>query len=104
MKRRPVNEGDILKRLSAGLSEEEIRRVLAGALNSLDQAGVDRLLRRLGVGPQTGTALRRVLDAGNSQHSPAPRKAQIREQWGQTWADLNSRSSQASDSEGAYLI
>ena len=66
MKRRPVNEGDILKRLSAGLSEEEIRRVLAGALNSLDQAGVDRLLRRLG--SETGTALRRVLDADNSKH------------------------------------
>lgn len=48
MKRRLVNEGDILKRLSAELSEEEIRRVLAGALNSLDQAGVDRLVRRLG--------------------------------------------------------
>ena len=43
MKSRPVNEGDILKRLSAGLSEEEIRRILAGALHSLDQADVDRL-------------------------------------------------------------
>ena len=102
MKRRPVNEGDILKRLSAGLSEEEIRRVLAGALNSLDQAGVDRLLRRLG--SETGTALRRVLVADNSKHSPVPGRAKIKEEWEQAWADWNSRIAEASDSEGDYVI
>jgi hypothetical protein len=102
MKRRPVNEGDILKRLSAGLSEEEIRRVLAGALNSLDQAGVDRLLRRLG--SETGTALRRVLDADNSKHSPVPGRAKIKEEWEQAWADWNSQIAEASDREGDYVI
>jgi len=48
MKSRPENEGDMLNRLSAGLSEQEIRCVLAGALSDLDHAGVDRLLKRVG--------------------------------------------------------
>jgi hypothetical protein len=79
MKSRPVNEGDILKRLSAGLSEEEIRRILAGALRSLDEADVDRLLQR--VGSETGAALRRVLDAGNSRRPIVPGRAKINEEW-----------------------
>jgi hypothetical protein len=102
MKSRPVNEGDILKRLSAGLSEEEIRRILAGALNSLDQAGVDRLLQR--VGSETGTALRRVLDADNSKCPLVPGRAKIKEEWEQAWEDWDSRIAEASDSEGDYVI
>jgi hypothetical protein len=102
IKSRPVSEGDVLKRLSAGLSEEEIRRVLAGALNSLDQAGVDRLLQR--VGSETGTALRRVLDADNSKRPLVPGRAKIKEEWEQAWKDWDSRIAEASDSEGNYVI
>jgi hypothetical protein len=70
MKSRVGNEEeDILNRLSAGLSRGEIQRVLAGALKSLDHAGVDRLLKR--VGAETGAALRRALGAGNSKQRPA---------------------------------
>jgi hypothetical protein len=102
MKSRPVNEAEILKRLSAGLSKEEIRRILAGALNSLDQPGVDRLLQR--VGSETGTALRRVLDADNSKRPIVPGRAKIKEEWEQAWADWDSRIAEASDSEGDYVI
>jgi hypothetical protein len=102
MKSRPVSEGDVLKRLSAGLSEEEIRRVLAGALNSLNQAGVDRLLQR--VGSETGMALRRVLDADNSKRPLVAGRAKIKEEWEQAWEDWHSRIAEASDSEGDYVI
>ena len=102
MKSRPVNEGDILKRLSAGFSEEEIRRILAGALRSLDEADVDRLLQR--VGSETGAALRRVLDAGNSRRPIVPGRAKINEEWEQAWADWHSRIAEASDAEGDYVI
>lgn len=102
MKSRSVNKGDILKRLSAGLSAEEIRRVLAGALNSLDQTGVDSLLERLG--SETGTALRRVLDADNAKHPPVPSRAKIKEEWERAWADWDSRIAQACDSEGDDVI
>jgi hypothetical protein len=71
-------------------------------LNSLDQAGVDRLLQQ--VGSETGTALRRVLDADNSKHSPVPGRAKIKEEWEQAWADWNSRIAEASDSEGDYIV
>jgi hypothetical protein len=77
MKSRPVNEGDVLKRLSAGLSPEEIRHVLAGALKSLGPAGVDRLLKR--VGSETGAALRGALGAGDSTQPPSPGRAKIKE-------------------------
>ena len=69
-------EEHILDRLSAGLSQEEIQRVVAGALKSLDQAGVDRLFKR--VGPETGAALRRALDAGHSKERPTPGRAKLR--------------------------
>src|SRR5437899_1368107 len=54
-KSKPGSEPEILKRLSAGLSKKEIQRVLAGALSSLDRAGVDRLLQ--GVGPEATDCL-----------------------------------------------
>ncbi len=102
MKSRPVNEGGILKRLSAGLSQEEIRQVLAGALKSLGPAGVDRLLKR--VGSETGAALRRALGAGDSKQPPAPGRAKIKEEWQQAWEEWNFRIGEASDSEGDYVI
>jgi hypothetical protein len=102
MKSRSVSEGVILKRLSAGLSAEEIRRVLAGALNLLDQTGVDSLLERLG--SETGTALRRVLGADNSKIPPVPSRAKIKEEWKQAWDDWDSRIAQACDSEGDDVI
>src|SRR5205807_9560286 len=89
MKSLPKNEGDILNRLSAGLSEQEIRRVLAGALNSLDHAGVDRLLKR--VGHETATALRRVLHADSFKRPTVHGKAKVNIGWekaGYYWYSL----------------
>ena len=102
MKNRPGAETEILKRLSAGLSQEEIQRVLAGALNSLDQAGVDRLLQ--GVGRETGAALRRILDVDNPKQPPLPGKAKVKEEWERTWEDWDARIAEACDSEGNYVI
>ncbi len=102
MKSRPENEEDILNRLSAGLSEQEIRRVLAGALNSLDHSGVDRLLKQ--VGHETATALRRVLHADSSKRPPVPGKAKVKEEWEKTWDDWNSLIAEASHEEGQYVI
>ncbi len=102
MKSRPANEGDILNRLSAGLSQEEIRHVLAGALKSLGPTGVDRLLKR--VGSETGAALGRALGAGDSKQPPSPGRAKIKEEWQQAWEEWNFRIGEASDSEGDYVI
>ena len=102
MKSRAENEGDILNRLSAGLSEQEIRRVLAGALNSLDHAGVDRLLKR--VGHETATALRGVLHADSSKRPPVPGKAKVKEEWEKAWDEWNSLIAEASQEEGQYVI
>lgn len=101
MKSRPKNEADILNRLSAGLSEQEIRRVLAGALKSMDHAGVDRLVKR--VGHETAAALRRVLYADRSKRPPVPGRAKIKEEWEKARRDWNSLIAEASDDEGQYV-
>src|SRR5216684_9386082 len=102
MKTRALNEGEILKRLSTGLSGEEIQRVLAGALTSLDQAGVDRLLKQ--VGPETGTTLHRILKPGESKHPPVPGAAKVKEEWDRAWEDWNGRITEACSQEGDYVI
>jgi hypothetical protein len=102
MKSRPENEGDMLNRLSAGLSEQEIRCVLAGALSDLDHAGVDRLLKR--VGHETASALRGVLHADSSKRPPVPGKAKVKEEWEKAWDHWNSLIEEASQEEGQYVI
>ena len=61
--------------------------MLAGAINSLDQAGVDRLLQ--GVGSDTGAALRRILNADNAKQAPVPGKAKVKEEW--DWRGVRQR-------------
>jgi len=102
MKGRAASERDILKRLSAGLSKEEIHHVLAEALSSLDPAGVKRLLQQ--VGPETSAALRGVLDADDSKRPPVPGIAKIKEEWDQAWEDWNARIAEACDQEGDYVM
>jgi hypothetical protein len=102
MKRRAANEKEILRRLSAGLSKQEIQHVLAGALSSLDPAGVMRLLQQ--VGPETGVALRSVLDAGDSKGPPVAGIAKIKEDWDRAWEDWNARIAEACDQEGDYVM
>ena len=102
MKGRAASERDILKRLSAGLSKEEIQHVLAEALSSLDPAGVKRLLQQ--VGPETSAALRGVLDADDSKRPPVPGIAKIKEEWDQAWEDWNARIAEACDQEGDYVM
>lgn len=97
-----LNEKEILKRLSAGLSGPEIQRVLAGALGALDQAGVERLLKQ--VGSETGAALREVLETHNAKRSPVPGKAKVKEEWERAWNDWDARIAEACDSEGEYVI
>jgi len=102
MKSHPENEGDMLNRLSAGLSEQEIRCVLAGALSDLDHAEVDRLLKR--VGHETTSALRGVLHADSSKRPPVPGKAKVKEEWEKAWDHWNSLIEEASQGEGQYVI
>jgi hypothetical protein len=99
---RGENDAELLGRLSAGLSEGEIQRVLAGALKSLDHAGIDRLLKE--VNSQTAATLRRVLHAKGAKHPVIPGKAKVQQEWDRAWEDWNSRIAEASDEEGQYVI
>lgn len=95
-------EKEILDRLSVGLSEEEIHRVLAGALSTLGRKGIDSLAAKLG--PDTGAALRRSLQSSPKNVSPNPGPAKVLEEWNRAWKDWNGVISEACDEEGEYVI
>lgn len=102
VKSRIRDEKDIFARLSAGLSENEIRQVLAGAVASLGRDGVDRLAKKLR--PETGNALRRALAAGHRKGLPEPGPAKVREEWERAWEEWNDIIARACDEEGDYVI
>ncbi len=82
-----AEERALLDLLSHGLSEEEIKRVLACALLALDERGRDRLFGRLGA--ETGPTLRRPLASRATSRTttpPAPGSAKIREEWDKAWS------------------
>ena len=62
-------EGALLALLTHGLSEDEIRRVVACALLALDERGRDRLVATLG--RETGGTLHRLLGSRLSSSSPS---------------------------------
>lgn len=94
-------EKAILDRLSAGLSEEEIRRVLAGALSTLASEGIGKLAARLG--PDTGAALRRAMQPSAKKASPNPGPAKVLQEWNKAWEDWNGIISEACDEDGKYV-
>lgn len=95
-------EKELLKRLSAGLSEEEIHRVLAGAVKCLDRSGLDRLAKNLGT--ETGAALRQVLETGPGKEPLKSSSEKIREEWDRAWEEWDQRISEGCDEEGDYVI
>ena len=96
-------EKEMLERLSAGLSEEEIQRVLVCALSMLGSEGIGNLAAKLG--PDTGAALCRVTQSSSSKNaSPKPGSAKILQEWKRVWEDWNGVISEACDEEGKYVI
>ena len=78
----------LLELLRNSLAEEEIRHVLAGALLSLDEAGLERLVKRLE--KETGETLRHVMASykkGTPKPKPAPGRAKIRQEWDRAISD-----------------
>ena len=93
---------EILSRLSAGLSVEEIQSVLASALSTLGREGLYQLAAKLG--PDTGAALRRALISPDNSNPPRPGPAKIRQEWRRAWLDWDAIISEACDEEGKYVI
>ena len=97
-----VEEKNLLHRLSAGLSEKEIQRVLAKALAGLGPTGLERLVKKLGL--ETGAALRRTLKAPGGKHRLEPSFAKVREEWKRVWKDWDDCIAEACDEKGRYVI
>lgn len=92
----------ILDSLSAGLSEQEIQRVLAAALSLLGRAGIDRLAGTLG--PDTGTALRRALSPEPRAAAPLPGRAKVLQEWKRARGDWDRVIEEACGEEGKYVV
>ena len=102
---KPSEEKRLLEGLSAALSAEEVRAVLAAAVLALDAAGRERLYGRLG--EETRGVLRALLERGStSQRTPAlaASSEKIRERWTKLWADWSAVVEEASSEDGRYVI
>ncbi|MEK7445178.1 MAG: hypothetical protein AABZ70_10010, partial [candidate division NC10 bacterium] len=100
-----AEERALLERLSRGLSEEEIQRVLACAILALDERGRERLVARLG--QETGGTLGRLLvTRGRSRTAaePSPGSAKIREEWGKAWDEWEACVAESGDDDGRYVV
>ncbi len=100
-----AEEGALLELLAHGLSENEIRRVVACALLALDEGGRDRLVARLG--RETGDTLRTLLGAhgrSGAKARPSPGGAKIRQEWEKAWSDWEACVAESGDEDGQYVV
>ena len=100
-----AEEGALLELLAHGLSEGEIRRVVACAVLTLDEEGRDRLVARLG--SETGETLRRLLGShgrSGTTARPSPGAAKIREEWESAWGEWETCVAESGDEHGRYVI
>jgi len=93
-------EEALLEALSQALSEEEIQRVLAGALLELDPAGRKRLAERLD--EDTAAALRQVLEPGRKKPRPGVNK--VLQEWDRAWSDWNDCVFESGTEDGRYVL
>jgi hypothetical protein len=84
-----AEHASLSKALKAALSAEELSLATTGALLSLDDAGRQRLLERLG--PQTAEALRPLLfvseEGQSASAAPKAGKAEVLEDWEGLWSE-----------------
>jgi len=92
----------LLEALSQVLSEQEMQRVLGGALLEMDQAGRRRLIKRLG--KDTGAALQQVLEPEPGHKQQRPGKDKIRQGWKRLWGEWNDCVFESSSEDGRYVI
>jgi hypothetical protein len=100
-----AEEERLLELLAHGLSEDEIRRVVACAVLALDEGGRERLLARLG--EETGGTLRRLLGShgrSGAKARPSPGGAKIRQAWETAWGDWEACVAESGDEDGRYVV
>ncbi len=90
-----------MERLSAGLSEGEIQRLLTEALTSMDQTSLRRLAAKLG--SDTGAALLRALKARGGATEAMPGAAKVRQEWERAWGEWDGLVFEACDEDGRYI-
>lgn len=98
-------EKELIERLTASLSGEEIQTILACSLLSLDPAGIERLAARLET--ETASTLRGVLLSPGKTTRPAtsqPSIDKIRQEWDSAWQDWDACLAETADEDGKYVM
>lgn len=95
-------EKALLEKLGQGLSEAELRRVLGSALTTMAKPERERLCAKLG--PETGQALRRMLQPAKKNIPPRRSSDKVRQDWKRAWADWDAVISNAGCEDGEYLV
>jgi hypothetical protein len=93
---------DLMEKLAANFSEDEIVNIFGNSLLALDDAGFERMAA--GLGKRTSTALKRVLKAGASNKSDdsKPSVSKILQEWESGWREWDARIAETADEGGKY--
>jgi hypothetical protein len=98
-------EKALLDALSSSFSREEIQRILARSLLSLDVSGIERLAAMLD--PETTSILRGVLASQSETaetRTSQPSSDKIRQEWLSAWEDWDGCVAETGDEEGKYVV
>ncbi|MGA2264677.1 MAG: hypothetical protein ABSH28_25015, partial [Acidobacteriota bacterium] len=96
---------DLMERLSAYLSQDEIQKIFGRSLLALDPAGIERMAA--GLEMETAAAVRKVLKPTcRSKKSKAshPTIGKTRQEWDSAWRDWDACISETADESGKYVF
>jgi len=97
--------GDLVNRLSAHFSQDEIQKVFGRSLLALDTAGMERMIA--GLETETAAAVRKLLKTGTRRKQAKmtrPTSAKIRQEWDAAWRDWDACISETCDEGGKYVF
>ncbi len=97
---------DLMERLSAHFSQEEIRKIFGRSLLALDPAGLERMAA--GLETETAAAVRKALKPTrglkNSKAPSHPTTGKTRQEWDSAWRDWDACISETADESGKYVF
>lgn len=97
---------DLMERLSAHFSQEEIRKIFGRSLLALDPAGLERMAG--GLETETAAAVRKALKPTRglkrSKVPSLPTTGKTRQEWDSAWRDWDACISETADESGKYVL
>jgi hypothetical protein len=95
---------DLMERLSANFSQDEIKEIFGRSLLALDPAGIKRMAA--GLETETTAAVKKALKLGTSKRTKISRPtiSKTRQEWDSAWRDWDACISETADEGGKYVF